>query len=98
VSELLPLRGMLSVLSLRTGVSSSAFGPDYWLARCDGFQVVAVDGSRGEVNEIVEIDGAIDELRIDLDGDDVRVSPAGVLDIDPVERVLIVDRRVEITS
>jgi hypothetical protein len=92
VSENFPLRGMLSALSLGSGLSSSAFGPDYWLARCDGFQVVALDGMRGEVNEIVEIDGVIEELWIDLGGEDVRVSPAGVLDIDPVERVLVVDR------
>jgi hypothetical protein len=92
VSEMFPLLGKLSALSLQSDVSSSAFGPDYWLARCDGFQVVALDGRRGVVMEIVKIDGAIEELRIDLDGDDVRVRPAGVLDIDPVERVLVVDR------
>jgi hypothetical protein len=54
--------------------------------------VIALNGSRGEVDEIVEIDGVIAELRISLGGESVRVEPAGVLDIDPVGRVLIVDR------
>ena len=44
------------------------------------------------VIEIVRVDDAIEELRIDLGGDDVRVRPAGVLDIDPVECVLVIDR------
>lgn len=92
MSVMFPLFGKLSALSLQTDVSSAAFGPDYWLPRCDGFQVVALDGRRGRVIDIVNIDGEIEELRIDLDGDDVRVRPAGVLDIDPVERVLVVDR------
>jgi hypothetical protein len=54
--------------------------------------VIAVNGSRGEVDEIVEIDGVIAELRVSLGGENVRAEPAGVLDIDPVGRVLIVDR------
>lgn len=86
-----PPCGRLSAL-LGAGFSSSAFGPDYWLARCDGFQVIASNGSRGEVDEIVKIDGVIAELRVSLGGENVRVEPAGVLDIDPVGRVLIVDR------
>lgn len=86
-----PPCGALSAL-LCAGSSSSAFGPDYWLARCDGFHVIAVNGSRGEVDEIVEIDGVIAELRVSLGGENVRAEPAGVLDIDPVGRVLSVSR------
>jgi hypothetical protein len=46
----------------------------------------------GYVAEIVEVDGVVAGLRLQLGGDDVHVDPAGVLDIDPVRRMVVVDR------
>jgi hypothetical protein len=73
-------------------VHISPFGPEYWLARCDGFRVRASDGSRGEVDEIIEVDDVVVGLLIRFGIDDVHVKSAGVLDIDPVRRVVVVDR------
>jgi hypothetical protein len=77
---------------LGSGDPSSAFGPHYWLARCDGFQVVATNGTRGCVDEIVEVDGVAAGLCVRFGDDDVQVEPAGILNIDPVGRVVVVDR------
>jgi hypothetical protein len=82
-------RGPLSTLHLAAPLAS-VFGPSYWLARCDGFPVVGSDGSRGEVVEIVEVDGNVAGIRVRLE-DDVQVLAASVLDIDPVERLVSVD-------
>ena len=70
----------------------TVFGPDYWLSRCDGFRVVDVDHDDGEVVDIVEVDGDVVSLLLHLRGEDVSIEPAGVLDIDPVRRVVVVGR------
>jgi hypothetical protein len=44
------------------------------------------------VEEIIEIDGVVAGLRVRLGDDDVHVEPAGVLDIDPVRRMVVLDR------
>jgi hypothetical protein len=71
--------------------SSHALGPEYWLRRCDGFSVVGNDGSRGEVDTIVEDRGVVEGVSVRFGSNLVYVAEARILDIDPVVRVVLVD-------
>jgi hypothetical protein len=73
--------------------AGSAFGPDYWLLRCDGFRVMAEDGGYGVVDEIVESHDVLEGLTVRLADSSVHIDAARIVDIDPVARLVVVDHR-----
>jgi hypothetical protein len=69
----------------------SAFGPDYWFSRCDGFRVVDEDGRVGMVADIVMVNEVAEELSLRFGTDCAQVAPGDVVDLDPVHRLVTVD-------
>jgi hypothetical protein len=88
VSELGTLAGVQDGHWFR---AESAFGPGYWLRRCEGFRALIHDREAGEVDAILEIDGVLEGLSIRFADGLVQVETTHIVDIDPIARVVVLD-------
>jgi hypothetical protein len=76
---------------LRFGCRDEAFGPAYWIPRCDGFRVLSDTGEQGEVEDIfLDADGAVEALGVRFRGGSVRINQSRIVDVDAVQRLVLV--------